>query len=218
MRSSWLYFATRSERAGAPVLICPQFGGDREVGDRGVLGLAGAVAHHAAEAVAVREVDGVEGLGERADLVDLHQQRVGGLLADAAPEPLDVGDEQVVADELHLGRRASAVIDAQPVPVLLVERVLDGDDRVRRDEVGVVGDASAPSAWRRPRTGRRRRRRTPRRRRRGRARCRCPSREPGLLDRHGDQVERLAVVGQVGGEAALVAEAGREALAPSAPT
>ncbi len=24
MRSSWLYFATRSERAGAPVLICPQ--------------------------------------------------------------------------------------------------------------------------------------------------------------------------------------------------
>src|SRR5213078_3867436 len=24
IRSSWLYFATRSERAGAPVLICPQ--------------------------------------------------------------------------------------------------------------------------------------------------------------------------------------------------
>ena len=25
MRSSWLYFATRSDRAGAPVLIWPQF-------------------------------------------------------------------------------------------------------------------------------------------------------------------------------------------------
>jgi hypothetical protein len=25
MRSSWLYLATRSERAGAPVLIWPQF-------------------------------------------------------------------------------------------------------------------------------------------------------------------------------------------------
>ncbi len=24
MRSSWLYFATRSDRAGAPLLICPQ--------------------------------------------------------------------------------------------------------------------------------------------------------------------------------------------------
>ena len=35
--------AIRSVRAGAPVLICPT-GGDREVGDGGVLGLAGAVA------------------------------------------------------------------------------------------------------------------------------------------------------------------------------
>ena len=84
MRSSWLYLATRSDRAGAPVLIWPQFGGDREVGDRGVLGLAGAVAHHAAVAVAVRELDGVEGLGERADLVDLDQQRVGLAAGDAA--------------------------------------------------------------------------------------------------------------------------------------
>ena len=25
MRSSWLYFATRSDRDGAPVLICPAF-------------------------------------------------------------------------------------------------------------------------------------------------------------------------------------------------
>ena len=25
MRRSWLYLAVRSERAGAPVLICPQF-------------------------------------------------------------------------------------------------------------------------------------------------------------------------------------------------
>src|SRR5690606_14797274 len=48
-------------------------GGHGEVGDRDVLGLARAVAHHAAVAVAVRQLDGVEGLGERADLVDLHQ-------------------------------------------------------------------------------------------------------------------------------------------------
>src|SRR3712207_8971872 len=34
-------------------------------------------------AVAVRQVHRVEGLGERADLVDLHQQRVGGLPGDA---------------------------------------------------------------------------------------------------------------------------------------
>ena len=43
MRSSWLYFATRSERAGAPVLIWPALVRDGEVGDRRVLGLARAV-------------------------------------------------------------------------------------------------------------------------------------------------------------------------------
>ena len=48
------------------------------------------------------EVDGVEGLGERPDLVDLDQQRVGLAAGDAAAEALDVGDEQVVADELGL--------------------------------------------------------------------------------------------------------------------
>src|SRR3954453_11246386 len=48
--------------------------GHREVGDGGVLGLARPVAHHAAEAAAVGELDGVEGLGQGADLVALHQQ------------------------------------------------------------------------------------------------------------------------------------------------
>src|SRR3712207_8334616 len=42
----------------------------------GVLGLAGAVAHHAAVAAAVGQVHRVQGLGQGADLVDLHQQRI----------------------------------------------------------------------------------------------------------------------------------------------
>ena len=48
IRSSWLYLATRSERAGAPVLICPAFDRHRQVGDRRVLGLAGPVRDHRA--------------------------------------------------------------------------------------------------------------------------------------------------------------------------
>ena len=47
---------------------------DREVGDRGVLGLAAAVAHHRAVAAVVRQRHRVERLGQRADLVHLHQQ------------------------------------------------------------------------------------------------------------------------------------------------
>src|SRR6476660_2415731 len=76
-------------------------GGDGEVGDGDVLGLPRAVAHHAAVAVAVGQVDRVEGLGEGADLVDLDEQGVGRARVDAALQAHRVGDEQVVADDLH---------------------------------------------------------------------------------------------------------------------
>ena len=81
-------------------------GGDGEVGDGDVLGLARAVRHDRRVGVAGGELDGVEGLGERADLVDLDEDRVGRAGVDAAGEPLGVGDEEVVADELDLDRRA----------------------------------------------------------------------------------------------------------------
>src|SRR6478735_5387023 len=63
-------------------------GRDGEVGDRGVLGLAGAVAHHAPVPRALGHLDGVERLGERADLVDLDEQGVGRARLDSAGEPL----------------------------------------------------------------------------------------------------------------------------------
>ena len=69
IRSRRLYLATRSERAGAPVLIWPAFGRDREVGDRRVLGLARAVRDHGRVARLLREPDRVERLGQRPDLV-----------------------------------------------------------------------------------------------------------------------------------------------------
>ena len=43
MRSSWLYFADAVGAAGRAGLDLPAAGADREVGDRRVLGLAGAV-------------------------------------------------------------------------------------------------------------------------------------------------------------------------------
>ena len=44
----------------------------------------------------------VERLGERADLVQLDEDRVGGPARDAAAQALDVGDEEIVADELDV--------------------------------------------------------------------------------------------------------------------
>ena len=70
-----------------------------------------------------------------ADLVDLDQDRVAGALGDALRQALRVGDEEIVAHDLHvlaqaLGHRHVAV------PVVLVEGVLDRDDRVLRGPAG----------------------------------------------------------------------------------
>ena len=51
--------------------------GDRQVGDEGVLGLARAVRDDRRPAVAVRHLDRLQRLGQRADLVHLHEHAVG---------------------------------------------------------------------------------------------------------------------------------------------
>ena len=85
----------------------------------------------------MRHLDGVERLGQRADLVDLDQDRIGDALPDAVAQPLGVGDEQIVADELHLvadqiGQRLPAF------PIVLRHAVLDRDDRILGRELGEI--------------------------------------------------------------------------------
>src|SRR3546814_6218890 len=105
--------------------------GDGEVGDGGVLGLAGAVRHHRRVGGGVRHLHRLQGLAEGADLVHLDQDGVGDALADALGEALRVGDEDVVADELHLA--AEALGERRPaVPIVLAHAVLDGEDGVAR--------------------------------------------------------------------------------------
>ena len=80
-------------------------------------------------AVAAAELDGFEGLGDGADLVDLDQDGVGDLLLDALLQALGVGDEEVVADELDCV--ADVFGEELPaVPVVFGEAVFDGDDGV----------------------------------------------------------------------------------------
>ena len=124
--------ATRSLRDGAPVLIWPVAHRHDEVRDGGVFGLAGAVADDGGPAGAASHFDRLEGLGDGADLVELDQDRVGGLLGDPLGEEVLVGDEQVVADELDLA--ADPGVELLPAgPVLFAEAVLEGDDRVLVD-------------------------------------------------------------------------------------
>ena len=88
--------------------------GDGDIGNGGVLGLAGAVGDDRRVACAVGHLDSVEGLGQGADLVDLDEDCVGGAQLDALLEALDVGDEQVVADELDACGRGASVSSFQP--------------------------------------------------------------------------------------------------------
>jgi hypothetical protein len=67
-----------------------------------------------AVAVAHREVDRLEGLAERADLVHLDEDRVGALLLEALLQELLVGDEEVVADELDLVAELGGELGFQP--------------------------------------------------------------------------------------------------------
>src|SRR5207244_2872047 len=103
----------------------------REVGDEGVLGLARAVRDDRAVAGGRGARHRRARLADRADLVQLDQDRIADALRDAAGEEAVVGHEDVVADELH--PRAERRGEAAPAgPVVLPEAVLDRDDRVRR--------------------------------------------------------------------------------------
>ena len=92
---------------------------DDEVRDRRVLGLAGAMRHHRGPAGAARELDRLDGLGERPDLVELDQDRIRRIDFDGAGDPLRVRHEQVVADELdrrRAGRSGPASRTSHPRP------------------------------------------------------------------------------------------------------
>ena len=108
--------------------------GHGDIGDGGVFGLARTVADDGGVAVATCQLDGVEGLGERAYLIDLYQYAIGAIALDALAEVLDIGDEEVVAHKL------AAVADAlgehgPSLPVVLAHAIFDGVDGVGVDEV-----------------------------------------------------------------------------------
>ena len=171
------------------------------------------MAHDAGVAGLLGGLDGLERLGERADLVDLDQDRVGGTQLDALLETLGVGDEQVVAHQLHLVANAAGKLDPA-VPVLLGHAVLDGDDGIGVDELLPVIDHLGARVLNAlalelvhaglgvVELGRRRVH--------GVHEVDAGL-KAGLLHGLGDVLERLGIGLEVGGEAALVAHAAAQA-------
>ena len=108
-----------------------------EIGDEGIFGFAGAVGSHDTPASLLGHADGLDGLGDGADLVHLEQEGVAPLAVDGGLHALRVGHQQVVADDLAvvLRRERGGVFS-----VILVERILDGDHRILADELLVQVD------------------------------------------------------------------------------
>ena len=77
-------------------------GSDGEVGDKGVLGFAGAVRNDGFVASLAGQFDGVDGFGDAANLIQLDENGVADTFVDAAREALGVGDEEVVSNQLDL--------------------------------------------------------------------------------------------------------------------
>src|SRR5207244_12846893 len=90
---------------------------------------AGAVGDEGGLSIAASEVDGVEGFADGADLVYLDQNAVGDVLVDSLLQELDVGDEEVVANELNLV--ADLFRQVRPAfPIVFGEAVFERDDRI----------------------------------------------------------------------------------------
>ena len=81
----------------------------------------------------VRHLDCLEGLGDRTDLIELNQNRVAAAKLNALLEALRVRDKKIVADQLNLV--AELLRHHFPaLPVLFIEAVLDGPDRILLNE------------------------------------------------------------------------------------
>ncbi len=95
--------------------------------------------HHRGVTGPLRHIDRGKGLAEGANLVDLDEDRIPNALFDPAIQDLDVGDKDVVANELALA--ADLVGEQLPArPVLLGHAVLDRQDRIGALKLGEILD------------------------------------------------------------------------------
>jgi hypothetical protein len=125
--------------AGGTGLDLARVGRNGDVSDGAVLGLAGTVRDDGGVTGALGHFDGVERLGQRADLVDLDEDGVANPQVNALLEELGVGNEQIVANQLDFFAQDFGHF-LEAVPVVFVQAVFDGKDRVLGAQFGVVVD------------------------------------------------------------------------------
>ena len=103
---------------------------DREIGDRRVLGLAGAMRHRQWCSPPGALCDTASKVSVRVPIwFTLTRIELAMPPVDAALQPLGVGDEEIVADQLNLVP-SRTVRCCQPVPIVLSQPVFDRNNRI----------------------------------------------------------------------------------------
>ena len=87
--------------------------------------------HHSSPALGLGHVVSLDGLSHAADLVDLQQEAVAGLLVNGGGDPLGVCDQEVVSDNLDRGAGGQLGV---AFPVVLVEGILNTDNWIILDK------------------------------------------------------------------------------------
>src|SRR2546423_3245964 len=105
-----------------PGLNLPRSSSHRQIGDERIFRLARPVRDHGRVSIPPREINRIQSLAHRSDLIHLDQNRVGYPLIDSFLQELNVGDENVVAHQLNLPaeflgqvRPAVPIILRQPI-------------------------------------------------------------------------------------------------------
>ena len=75
--------------------------GNRQMGNRDSFGFTAAVRNHGAPAVLLGKLNGLQGFGERADLIGLDKDSVGSAKINGSLQTRLVGNQQIVANELE---------------------------------------------------------------------------------------------------------------------
>ena len=114
-------------------------GGNRKVGNEGVLGLAAAMRDDGLHSVLLSQRNCIHGLGEGPNSVYLHQNCIARGLVYAPLEPLGVCDVKIISDKLDLATKLRGDLGSTG-PVILSKRVLDRDQWVGGKKLGVVGN------------------------------------------------------------------------------
>ena len=86
---------------------------------------------HGSPSLNLGHVMSLDGLSHTSNLVDLQQEAVAGLLVDGGGDPLGVGHQEIVSNNLDAGAGRQLGVS---FPVILVEWILNTDNWVVLDE------------------------------------------------------------------------------------